>query len=268
MLVHVINTSSDHYAILIELAGQPTQRAQRPVQQGFKYEAMWLRAADYKEHLERSWSEGRSGDLSLQATWDNLHRVAGALKSWSRDTFGSIQRQINRLERRLKSIRSAPVTDTSLAEERSIENQLCELFEREEIMARQRSRVDWLREGDRNTEFFQARAAARKRTNRIQRLVRDDGSLCDTQGQIKGLVQQFYEKLFTSEHCDAADVVLDAIPQKITPEMNEDLSKPYTNEEIKAALFLMGPTKAPIRNRWLSGSFLPESLGLLGRGDL
>lgn len=252
MLVHVINTSSDHYAILIELAGQPTQRAQRPVQQGFKYEAMWLRAADYKEHLERSWSEGRSGDLSLQATWDNLHRVAGALKSWSRDTFGSIQRQINRLERRLKSIRSAPVTDTSLAEERSIENQLCELFEREEIMARQRSRVDWLREGDRNTEFFQARAAARKRTNRIQRLVRDDGSLCDTQGQIKGLVQQFYEKLFTSEHCDAADVVLDAIPQKITPipqkitpEMNEDLSKPYTNEEIKAALFQMGPTKAP-----------------------
>jgi hypothetical protein len=27
--------------------------------------------------------------------------------------------------------------------------------------------------------------------------------------------------------------------------MNEDLCKPYTNEEIGAALFQMGPTKAP-----------------------
>ena len=27
--------------------------------------------------------------------------------------------------------------------------------------------------------------------------------------------------------------------------MNEYLSKPFTNEEIKAALFQMGPTKAP-----------------------
>jgi hypothetical protein len=39
--------------------------------------------------------------------------------------------------------------------------------------------------------------------------------------------------------------VLDAIPSKVTPEMNADLCKEYTNEEIEAALFQMGPTKAP-----------------------
>lgn len=41
-----------------------------------------------------------------------------------------------------------------LAEERSVENQLCELFEREEIMERQRSRVDWLKVGDRIMSSF------------------------------------------------------------------------------------------------------------------
>jgi hypothetical protein len=30
---------------------------------------------------------------------------------------------------------------------------VCELFEREEIMARQRSRVEWLKARDRNTSF-------------------------------------------------------------------------------------------------------------------
>jgi hypothetical protein len=43
----------------------------------------------------------------------------------------------------------------------------------------------------------------------------------------------------------STDAVLDAIPCKVSPELNADLTKEYTNEEIKAALFQMGPTKAP-----------------------
>jgi hypothetical protein len=112
-------------------------------------------------------------------------------------------------------------------------------------MARQRSRVDWLREGDRNTAFFHARASARKKANRIHSLTREDGSRCDDQTEIKGMVQEFYENLFSSEPTVSSDTVLDYIPSKVTHEMNEDLLKPYTNDEIKTALFQMGPTKAP-----------------------
>jgi hypothetical protein len=112
-------------------------------------------------------------------------------------------------------------------------------------MARQRSRVEWLREGDRNTAFFHARASARRRTNKIDMLLREDGSRCETQGEIKGMIHNFYENLFTSEMCASSDAVLNAIPPKVTAEMNDDLCKPYTDEEIGAALFQMGPTKAP-----------------------
>ena len=50
------------------------------------------------------------------------------------------------------------------------------------------------------------------------------------------MVHNFYEELFSSQPCDST-TVLDAIPQKITSRMNDDLCKPYSNEEIKAALF-------------------------------
>jgi hypothetical protein len=56
-----------------------------------------------------------------------------------------------------------------------VEHKLCDLFKCEEIMARQRSRVEWLREGDCNTYFFHAKASARKRTNKISMLTHDDG---------------------------------------------------------------------------------------------
>lgn len=107
------------------------------------------------------------------------------------------------------------------------------------------SRVDWLHEGDMNTGFFHARAAARCCANRISALLQDDGSICNSQGEIKNMVQSFYDNLFTSEPCAVIDDVLASIPQKVSPDMNEELCRPYFNEEIKSALFQMGPTKAP-----------------------
>jgi hypothetical protein len=59
------------------------------------------------------------------------------------------------------------------------------------------------------------------------------------------MVNVFYENLFSSEPCDSVDAVIDSIPIKVTEEMNGDLCKPYSDEEIETALFQMGPTKAP-----------------------
>jgi hypothetical protein len=112
-------------------------------------------------------------------------------------------------------------------------------------MARQRSRVDWLREGDRNAAFFHSKATARKRMNRISALIREDGSVCEDQTEIKGLVHHFYEDLFSFEHVVSMDTVLDAIPLKVDDQMNGSMCKEYSNDEIKTALFQMGPTKAP-----------------------
>jgi hypothetical protein len=59
------------------------------------------------------------------------------------------------------------------------------------------------------------------------------------------MVEIFYGNLFTSEPCDATDVVLDSIRRKASDDMNADLCKEYSDEEIKEALFQMGPTESP-----------------------
>jgi hypothetical protein len=156
-----------------------------------------------------------------------------------------VRKKIRQLEGKIRDIREQVLTEESMKEEKGLEHELCELFEREEIMAKQRSRVEWLREGDRNTSVFHARATSRRKTNKIDMLLRADGSKCEVQAELKGMVQEFYENLFSSEPCASVDAVLDAIPTKVTADMNDDLGKPYTDEEIGAALFQMGPTKAP-----------------------
>ena len=39
--------------------------------------------------------------------------------------------------------------------------------------------------------------------------------------------------------------VLDTVPRKVTQAMNESLNAPYTQQEVKVALFEMFPLKAP-----------------------
>jgi hypothetical protein len=243
---NIITTTSDHYAVMVKLISDPRRRVNQPVSSSFRYEAFWRRAPDYKDTLEAAWAASGDGPPSLHSTWAKLNRMAPTLKDWSQATFGSVKKKIRRLEQQLFVLRGQQLSDASVREERDIERQLCELFECEEIMAKQRSRVEWIREGDRNTAFFHAKASARKRTNKISSLQRVDGSKCESQGEIKGMVHQFYEHLFSSEPCDSIDAVLDAIPVKVMDEMNADLCKPYTDEEIEeVALFQMGPTKAP-----------------------
>jgi hypothetical protein len=102
------------------------------------------------------------------------------------------------MERTLHHLRLA-MSNEGVDEICKIEKDLCELFEWEKVMARQHSRLEWLREGDRNTAFFHSQATSRKRANKIKVLRRHDGSKCGDASELKSMVQHFYGKLFTFE---------------------------------------------------------------------
>jgi hypothetical protein len=114
---NLITTSSDHYAILISLLSSARDIVQIPVQQGFRFEAMWLRAPDYREVLEKAWTEGSDGTRSLQSTWANLGCTAASLTDWSRATFGSVQKKIRQLEAKIRDIREMTPSEQNLEEE-------------------------------------------------------------------------------------------------------------------------------------------------------
>ena len=62
---------------------------------------------------------------------------------------------------------------------------------------------------------------------------------------IAGVATEYFENIFKSGACERLDECLDAVQHKVNGEMQEILSREYSAEEIKAALFQMGPTKAP-----------------------
>ena len=79
----------------------------------------------------------------------------------------------------------------------------------------------------------------------IKALQNSLGVMSDDPEELKSLVHEFYETLYTSEGVNNMEAVLSCVPTKVTDEMNELLTAPYKGEEVKAALFQMFPTKAP-----------------------
>jgi hypothetical protein len=129
--------------------------------------------------------------------------------------------------------------------EKQLMSRMSELLSREEIMMEQRSRIDWLKEGDRKTVFFHARARERSHANRISALRRTDGSLATNQEELETEALEFYSRLFTCQEMLDPGPILEHVPTKVTPQMNDSLLRPFTGEEVRDAVFMMGASKAP-----------------------
>ena len=135
-----------------------------------------------------------------------------------------------------------------------------ELLYREEMMWLQRSRISWLREGDRNTSFFHRKAAWRAKKNKIRRLKAEDGRYIENKKEMEEMATTFFKNLYTRDETICPEPLLDMIQNKVNGNMNEALCKPFTDDEISDALFQIGPLKAP---DWMASQ--PDSFKEIGK---
>jgi hypothetical protein len=72
--------------------------------------------------------------------------------------------------------------------------------------------MEWLKSGDKNTEFFQAKAKACGRTNRIRALRFGDGSLDTDQGNLEKMSSDFYRNLFIAQEQLQPELICQYVP--------------------------------------------------------
>lgn len=128
-----------------------------------------------------------------------LTSVQEKLGAWGDREFGNITKKVQKLQKNMERLRAASIGRGPNAEELSVAAQLQETLRQEEVWLKQRSRIDWLRKGDRNTKYYQAQAAKRSRTNRISSLERADGTTCDDPVEVQHEIMGFYQNLYQSQ---------------------------------------------------------------------
>uniref|UniRef100_A0A2N9GD74 Reverse transcriptase domain-containing protein n=1 Tax=Fagus sylvatica TaxID=28930 RepID=A0A2N9GD74_FAGSY len=113
----------------------------------------------------------------------------------------------------------------------------------DEVSWRQKSRVQWLKEGDKNTKFFQRTANAHRRNNYIESLQHGDQQW-KFESEIRDGIVNFYQDLYSER--EAWRPMLGGVEfNTINSAEATELEVPFSEEEVVTALNQMSGEKAP-----------------------
>ncbi|XP_021723765.1 uncharacterized protein LOC110691155 [Chenopodium quinoa] len=189
---HLSAVHSDHCPLFISPNGfVPMQSLHRP----FRFQATWLTHENFKDFVAEKWD--KHGNLI-----NSLAKLSTDLQHWNRDVFGNIFKQKRHLLARIAGVQKkmAVQVDRGLIKlEAKLRRDLDEILEREEVLWYQKARIEWLKNGDRNTTFFQLSTVVKRWKNKTVSLKREDGVWLHDKNEIKDHIVNYYSKLFTEE---------------------------------------------------------------------
>ncbi|KAK4387778.1 putative mitochondrial protein [Sesamum angolense] len=113
--------------------------------------------------------------------------VSARLSCWGRLYGRETRDRIKELERLLVARKQSRMTQDNRDQMSSDKAELSKLILQEETFWKQRSKDLWLKEGDRNSSFFHAKASRRHQTNSIRKLRNPDGSWTETAEGFNGV---------------------------------------------------------------------------------
>ena len=112
-----------------------------------------------------------SGESSLAAVHAKIRAYGDDLKVWGDTRTRPEEEEVKSFKNWLDRIIRADTTNESKVEYLENSKQLDDLLLKLEIYWAQRSRVAWLKHGDRNTKIFHSKASQRQRRNYIKGIV-------------------------------------------------------------------------------------------------
>ncbi|XP_057813277.2 uncharacterized protein LOC131027275 [Cryptomeria japonica] len=193
---------------------------------------------------------------------EKLKLINREVKGWNKATFGDIFKKKKVLGFRLEQLQSIMATgnppDPILMEEEECHKSWKDILSKEEVYWKKRSRIHWLKEGDRNLAFFHRSTYIHRRRNYIKSLRDDSDQEITGDSLIKQSATEFFIGLYMESgrnDVSLQDSLLSKLLNVIEEDDNYQLTTPISLEEVHLAAFAMGAYKTPGPNGFPSAFF-------------
>jgi hypothetical protein len=213
----------------------------------FKFENMWLKEEGFVDKVRSWWSSFSFMGSPSFILAKKLRALKGEIKRWNREVFGNVgarnkawTEEVEELDR-LGEIRR--LSEEEMERRRVLVADLEASLLQEEISWRQKSRVRWLKEGDKCTKFFHQVASANRRNNSIESLM-VNGSPTSDPTSIGDHVVNYYKSLF-SEPLSWRPRLDNLEFDRLNGEEATSLENPFEEKEVREVIKGMDKDKAP-----------------------
>lgn len=196
--------------------------------------------------MAANWNSELSGNPQFILA-QNLKSLKPVLKSWNKSLFGNISSQVHSAEKKVLEVQelldAGPMDPLhqSLAKAKA---NLHNCLQLKDIHWRKKSRIRWLKEGDRNTAFYHAYAKSRGSINHIDKIFYD-GYWVDDQSQIQTLAVNHFSSVANFVHLNPSDLIFRIDSPKVTAYQDTLLSRTLDANEICRAVFALKKDSSP-----------------------
>ncbi|XP_038977842.1 uncharacterized protein LOC120108329 [Phoenix dactylifera] len=213
---HLPRIASDHSPILV-CTDRPI-----PFRCPFRFERLWLCYPRSWGVVSEAWNKPVRGDAMYRVS-RRLELTRRYLRRWNRVEVGNIFRRIEELEEaianmQLREASGGGLSHVEFSELRSFLSMHDALLSQQEIFWRQKSRVQWIQEGDRNTKFFHQSTLIRRQRNRIRSIRDEDGQAIEDPIMICRVFEQFFRTRWTERTGSGIFTELPLSPEGVSDE--------------------------------------------------
>ncbi|KAJ6426862.1 hypothetical protein OIU84_022450 [Salix udensis] len=143
---------SDHSAMTFTLAGEDRKRGGH-----FKFLNLWVDRDNFMDIIRNNWNQNLQGSPMMRLS-ANLYRVKKVFKKWHSQNTSQISKRVEEAKRNWDEAQIQLDRNPSSMDKRDDERRCAGIYNRlskdEEAFFKQKSRIQWLELGDRNTAFF------------------------------------------------------------------------------------------------------------------
>lgn len=236
---------SDHSPMVVKILNPSHRR--KP----FKFFDFWMKHPEFNEIVSQVWNAPGNG-VPMYKLVSKLKDLKCRLKQLNKDYFSNISARTldarKMMEATQAELQLNPFSADLAEVEKSQRCTFAELRASEESFFRQKSRIRWLREGDRNTKFFHQYVNKRHLRNRVLSVLDSSGNILTESRLVQRRFVEFFEDLLKPQGeiiRPSSEDLREVIQHPLSFDQAALLAQPVTKMEIRNTIFSMPKGKAP-----------------------
>ncbi|XP_042477770.1 uncharacterized protein LOC122059150 [Macadamia integrifolia] len=210
----------------------------------FRLNSFWMDHHQFLDLIKEVWHNNFSGSSPFILA-QKLKALKLVIKSWSREAFPNLDQEVitskAKLENIQRSIEEDGLTEQLFDQEVDAKTKYWKAMENQEKLWLQKSRVRWLKEGDRCSRFFHVMTRIKRSKNTIRCITTEDGVDISARDQMGSYLAEYYETFHKKVDLEDHPQIFNCIPRILQNSDQVMLDAIPSEEEIKRAVWDLDP---------------------------